>query len=285
MKDILTALQFPLGIRSRIDISPHPFTTEFGIKDVRITTRYEGYDFKRALLGAIHEFGHALYELQQDERLMYTPIAGGASLGVHESQSRFWENIIGRSKEFITFIYPILKKHLTLIKGYDIEDIFKYFNVVRPSYIRVEADEVTYNFHIILRFELEKLMINESVNASDLPELWNERMDELLGLRPRSYKEGILQDIHWAHGTIGYFPTYTLGTLLSAQIRNNIIKDMPDLYVSISKGEFEPIKEWLRNKIHRYGSIYPPKKLIMKALGEWINPDYFITYLREKYLN
>ncbi|MCD6324588.1 MAG: carboxypeptidase M32, partial [Desulfurococcales archaeon] len=284
LEEILKALGFPLGLRARLDVSPHPFTTEFGIKDVRITTRYEGFDFRRALLGAVHEFGHALYELQQDERLMYTPIAGGVSLGVHESQSRFWENIIGRSKEFTTFILPTLKKHLEIIKGYTAEEIFTYFNIVRPDYVRVEADEVTYNFHIILRFELEKLMINENVKASELPELWNEWMEKLLGLTPKSYREGILQDIHWAHGTIGYFPTYTLGTLLSAQIRAKVLTEIPNMYELVAKGSFTEIKEWLKDKIHRHGSIYPPKELMVRSLGEWVNPDYFLNYLREKYL-
>ncbi len=282
--EILKILGFPIGLRSRIDISPHPFTTEFGIKDVRITTRYEGYDFRRSLLAAIHEFGHALYELQQDERFMFTPIAGGVSLGIHESQSRFWENIIGRSKEFTRLIYPILSKYLPFLKNYSVEEIYKYFNIVRPDLIRVEADEVTYNLHIILRYRLEKLMINEGVKAKELPDLWNEEMERLLGIRPKTYREGILQDIHWAHGTIGYFPTYSLGTLLAVQIRAHIFKDIPDMYELVLKGNFTPIKEWLKDKIHRYGSVYPPKVLIAKSLGEALNPEYFIAYIREKYL-
>ncbi len=283
--EVLKLLGFPLGMRSRMDISPHPFTTEFGIKDVRITTRYEGFDFRRSLLAAVHEFGHALYELQQDERLMFTPIAGGVSLGIHESQSRFWENIVGRSKEFSELIYPILKKHLRFVSKYGVTDLHKYFNIVRPDFIRVEADEVTYNFHIYLRFKLEKLMINEGVKASELPELWNDEMERLLGIRPKTYREGVLQDIHWAHGTIGYFPTYTLGTLLAAQIRAHIIKDISNFYGLIKEGKFDPIKSWLREKIHKYGSIYPPKELLMKSLGEGVNPEHFLNYLREKYLS
>jgi carboxypeptidase Taq len=282
--EILKILGFPIGLRSRIDVSPHPFTTEFGIRDVRITTRYEGRDFRRSLLAAVHEFGHALYELQQDERFMFTPIAGGVSLGIHESQSRFWENIIGRSKEFARLIYPTLSKYLPFLRNYDVEEIYKYFNIVRPDLIRVEADEVTYNLHIILRYRLEKLMINEGVKAKELPELWNEEIERLLGIRPKTYREGILQDIHWAHGTIGYFPTYSLGTLLAVQIRAHILKEIPNMYELILKGEFTPIKEWLKAKIHRYGSIYPPKELILKSLGEGLNPDYFITYIKEKYL-
>ncbi len=283
-REILKLFGFPLGKRSRIDISPHPFTTEFGIKDVRITTRYEGIDFRRTILSTVHEFGHALYELQQDERFMFSPIRGGVSLGIHESQSRFWENIIGRSMEFAELIYPILQENLPKIKDYTPRDIYNYFNIVRPDFIRTEADVVTYNFHILLRFKLEKIMVNEGIKAKDLPELWNDEMEKLLGIRPKSYADGILQDIHWAHGTIGYFPTYSIGTLLSAQIGEYMMKDMPDFRDKVRNAEFEPIKEWLREKVHKYGSIYPPKELLQRSFGEGVNPEYFIRYVKAKYL-
>ena len=282
---ILELLGYPLEVRGRLDVSPHPFTTGFGINDVRVTTRYEGLDFRRALLAVVHEFGHALYELQIDEKLMFSPIAGGVSLGIHESQSRFWENIIGRSREFVELIYPILKEKLPFMNKYSAEDLYTYFNMVRPDYIRVEADEVTYNMHILLRYKLEKLMVNESVKAKDLPELWNEEMERLLGIRPKNYKEGILQDIHWAHGTVGYFPTYSLGTLLATQIKSYISKEMPDFYEKVARGEFGPIREWLREKVHKYGSTYPPSGLLEKSFGEEINPEYFIKYLKEKHLD
>ena len=281
---ILEKFGSPLGTRSRIDVSPHPFTTQFGIKDVRITTRYEGSDFRRTILSTVHEFGHSLYELQQDERFMFTPIAGGVSLGVHESQSRFWENIIGRSMEFVNLLYPVLKQNLKFMDKYSPEDVYLYFNMVRPDLIRTEADMITYNFHIMLRFKLERMMLNEGIKAKDLPELWTEGMEELLGVKPKTYNEGILQDIHWAHGTIGYFPTYSIGTLLSAQIAYNLRKDIPDFESLVEKGEFKPIKDWLREKIHRYGSIYPPKELIKRSLGEELNPEYFIKYVEKKYL-
>ena len=282
--EILKLFDYPIGIRGRLDVSPHPFTTDFGIRDVRITTRYEGFDFKRTLLAVVHEFGHALYELQQDERFMFSPIVGGVSLGIHESQSRFWENVIGRSREFAELIYPILRDNLPFISNYTPEDIYYYFNTVRPDFIRVEADEVTYNMHILLRYKLEKLMINEGLRASEVAELWNDEMERLLGIRPKTYSEGVLQDIHWAHATIGYFPTYTLGTLLSAQIKAYILKDIPDFYEKVQRGEFEPIKEWLREKVHKYGSVYPPKELLERSFGEDVNPEYFIEYLKEKYL-
>ncbi|AIF69807.1 peptidase M32 [Palaeococcus pacificus DY20341] len=282
--EVLRLFRYPLGERGRLDVSPHPFTIGFGIHDVRITTRYEGFDFRRTLLAVIHEFGHALYELQTDERFMFSPIAGGVSLGIHESQSRFWENIIGRSIEFVELIYPILRENLPFMANYTQEDLYNYINIVRPDFIRTEADVVTYNFHVLLRYKLEKLMVNEGVKASELPELWNEEMERLLGIRPKTYREGILQDIHWAHGTIGYFPTYTLGTLLSAQIASYMRKDIPDFSEKVRKGEFEEIKGWLREKVHKYGSMYEPKELLKRSFGEGINPDYFIAYVKEKYL-
>ncbi|NJE76701.1 carboxypeptidase M32 [Thermococcus sp. ES12] len=280
---ILEKFGFPLGVRSRLDVSAHPFTTEFGIRDVRITTRYEGHDFRMTVLSTVHEFGHALYELQQDERFMFSPIAGGVSLGIHESQSRFWENIIGRSREFAGLIYPTLRENLPFMANYTPEDVYLYFNMVRPDFIRTEADVVTYNFHILLRFKLERMMLNEGVKAKDLPELWNDEMENLLGIRPKTYREGILQDIHWAHGTVGYFPTYSIGTLLSAQLYYHMKRDL-DVEGLVGEGNFGPIKEWLRERIHRWGSIYPPKELLRKAIGEELDPEYFIRWVRERYL-
>ncbi len=282
--EILRILGFPLGSRSRIDVSAHPFTIHMGIKDVRITTRYEGVDFKATIYSVIHEFGHALYELQIDEKLMATPLSSGVSLGIHESQSRFWENIVGRSRYFIEAIYPILREHLNFLEKYSVDDIYMYVNTVRPSLIRVAADEVTYNFHILLRFKLEKQLIAGEIGVDELPELWNNEMERLLGVKPRSYKEGVLQDIHWSMGNIGYFPTYTIGNVVSAQIRHHILKDIPDFYNKILNKDFKPIREYLREKIHRWGSTYEPKELLRRAFGEEMNPKYFIDYLIEKYL-
>ncbi len=282
--EILEMFEFPLGIRARIDVSAHPFTQHMGIRDVRITTRYEGVDFKRTMYSVIHEYGHALYELQIDERLMATPLAGGVSLGVHESQSRFWENIIGRSMAFVKAVYPILEKYLDFIKNYSIEDIYMYFNTVRPSLIRVNADEVTYNLHILLRFKIEKDLLTGDLKVDELPEIWNNEMDRLLGVKPKSYSEGVLQDVHWSMGMIGYFPTYTLGNIIAAQIRHHITRDIPDFYQKIEKREFKPIREYLREKIHKWGSTYEPKELLKRSFGEGIEPRYFIDYLVDKYL-
>ena len=281
---ILELLGFPLGSRARLDVSAHPFTQGMGINDVRITTRYEGFDFKRSILSVIHEFGHALYHLQIDERLMATPIGEGVSLGIHEGQSRFWENIVGRSREFIEAIMPVLKRYLEFLKDYDAEDLYYYFNTVRPSLIRTEADEVTYNLHILLRTKLEKQLLVNEIKVGELPEIWNQYMEELIGVRPKNYSEGVLQDIHWSMGTIGYFPTYTLGNIVAAQMRYHLLKDMPDFYEKILRKNYKPIQEWQREKIHKWGSTYAPKELLRKAFGEEYEPKYFIEYLEWKYL-
>jgi len=261
-------------------VSPHPFT--IGITtpfDVRITVRYRGVDFREPLFSALHEYGHALYELNIDESLAMTPVGTGVSLGIHESQSRFMENIVGRSREFVVKISPILRKHLDFLAKHTDDDLFYYFNVVRPSLIRTEADEVTYNLHISLRYRLERLMITGEVKTSQLPELWNNEMDRLLGVRPRNDAEGVLQDIHWAHGSIGYFPTYTLGNVVAAMIyyKHGKIREL------VAEGNLAVIKEYLREKIHRWGSVYPPKELLSRSFGETYNAQYLVRYLEEKY--
>ena len=282
-KRVLDLLGYPWE-RARIDVSPHPFTTGMPPYDLRITTRYEGFDFKRSLLAVIHEFGHALYELGLDPRLAATPVAGGVSLGVHESQSRFWENQVGRRKEFVELIYPTLKRHLRFITQYRPEDVYVYFNTVRPSLIRTEADEVTYNFHIILRYRIEKGLIEGSLKVDDLEEIWNSYMEEILGVKPRNAAEGVLQDIHWSMGSIGYFPTYSIGTILASQIAEKIRQDLP-FEELVAKGRFAPIRRWLRDKIHKYGSIYPPKELLARSLGIELDSTAYIRYLEAKYLS
>jgi len=283
-EEILNILGYPRD-RARMDVSAHPFTIEMGIDDVRITTRYEGFDFKRSLFSTIHEFGHALYALQVDPRFKATPLAGGASLGIHESQSRFWENIIGRSREFTEAIYPIIKKHLDFITAYTPEEVYLYFNTVRASLIRTEADEVTYNFHILLRFKIEKMLIEGSLKVSDVPEYWNNMMDSLLGIKPKNYSEGVLQDIHWSMGNIGYFPTYTIGNIVSAQIRHHILKAIPDLYEKVYSLKFDEIREYLKEKVHKWGSVFKPADLLKHSFGEEMDAKYFLDYLREKYLS
>lgn len=280
---ILEILGYPLGTRGRLDVSAHPFTIDMGINDVRITTRYEGIDFKRTLFSVIHEFGHALYQLQIDASLSYTPIGTGVSLGVHEGQSRFWENIVGRSRQFVNYIYPVLRQNLDFLKDYEPEDVYMYFNTVRPSLVRVDADEVTYNMHIVLRAELEKLLISGEVKVSDLPELWNSQMEELLGIRPKTYSEGVLQDIHWSMGSIGYFPTYTLGNIVAASMKK-VMETEIRLSEKVASGDFKSIREWQREKLHKYGATYPPRELLRKALGVEYEPEHLVNYIVEKYL-
>jgi carboxypeptidase Taq len=268
--------------RFRVDLSTHPFETSVSRDDVRITTRYEGTDFKRALFSTIHESGHAIYELQIDEKLQFTPIGIAVSNGFHESQSRFWENVVGRSQEFVSLVRTLLGEYLDFVRPFDSGQLFYYFNLVRPGMIRVDADELTYNFHTALRYELEKKVIGGEASASELPEMWNDIMEEYLGIRPPSESLGVLQDVHWSHGDFGYFPTYTLGNVIAGMLWYKIRKEVP-FDEKIRAGEFDPVKKWLYEKIHRWGATYSPKELAERSLGEPINPRHLIEYLEGKY--
>jgi len=281
--DILTLLQYDMK-RFRMDVSTHPFTETMGLNDVRITTRYEGTDFKKSIFSTIHEAGHALYDLQCDQSLSVTPLEGGSSLALHESQSRFWENIMGRSLPFVQLIAPLIRKQVSFANQATDEELYLYFNNVDADYIRVDADEVTYNLHIALRYEIEKKIFGDDLSVSEIPEFWNDRMEQLLGVRPTNDSQGVLQDTHWSSGLFGYFPTYTLGNLVSAIIASKMRKDLEDYEEEIRRGNFKPIREWLRLKIHQYGSVYAPKVLLNKSLNEGYNPDYFVTYIETKYL-
>ena len=280
VRRLLGLLRFPLGDRGRVDESAHPFTIDMGVYDVRITVRYEGRDFKRFVYSAVHEFGHALYELQQDPRLDQTPLAGGVSLGVHESQSRFWENIVGRGPWFMAELKRLADETIGLTRGLDLLELYRYVNTVRPDVIRVDADEVTYNLHIYLRFVLEKKLIEGSLRVDELPEAWNSMMEELLGVRPRNDAEGVLQDIHWSHGSIGYFPTYTLGNVVAAMIWRSLGGPEAEM---LQRLDIPGLQEWLREKIHIWGKTYPPRTLVEKALGSPPAADALIEYLEWKY--
>ena len=266
----------------RMDVSTHPFTTSMSVEDVRVTTRYEGKDFKESLYSTIHECGHAIYELQVDPSLDYTPLARATSLGVHESQSRFWENFIGRSRQFTKLVYPILKTNLSFVSTHSEENVYKYFNAVKPSLIRVDADELTYNFHIVLRYEIEKKLIGGEIEVSEAPSLWNDLMDKYVGVRPKSDAQGILQDVHWSGGGFGYFPTYSLGNIIAGMFFHIIRKDM-DTEDAVVKGELARIKAWLKEKLHSYGATYSPKDLQKRLFGEEYNPDWLVKYLEQKY--
>jgi carboxypeptidase Taq len=283
--EILGLLQFDME-RFRVDTSTHPFTQAMGLNDVRITTRYEGTDFKRSISSTIHEGGHALYDLQCNQSLSVTPVEGGSSLALHESQSRYWENIVGRSKAFVQLIAPLIRKKVSFASQATDNELYLYFNSVKPGYIRVDADEVTYNLHIAIRYEIEKKIIEGSeLTVSEIPEFWNDRMEQLLGIRPTEDSQGVLQDTHWSSGLFGYFPTYTLGNLVSAIIASKMRQDLKDYVENIRKGDFKPIREWLRLKIHQHGSVYAPKVLLRNAFNEeGYNPDYFVKYIENKYL-
>jgi carboxypeptidase Taq len=282
-RDILSLLQYDME-RFRMDVSTHPFTEAMGLNDVRITTRYEGTDFKKSISSTIHEAGHALYHLQCDQSLSVTPLEGGSSLGLHESQSRYWENIVGRSLPFVQLIAPLIRKQVSFANQATDEELYLYFNNVKPDYIRVDADEVTYNLHIAIRYEIERKIFGDELSISEIPEFWNDRMDQLLGVRPTKDSQGVLQDTHWSSGLFGYFPTYTLGNLVSAVIASKMRKDLEDYEEDIKKGNFKPIREWLRLKIHQHGSVYAPKVLLNNNFNEGYNPDYFVTYIETKYL-
>lgn len=281
--NILTLLHYDMK-RFRMDVSTHPFTEAISFNDVRITTRYEGNDFKKSIFSTIHEAGHALYDLQCDRSLSVTPVEGGSSLGLHESQSRFWENIVGRSLPFVQLISPLIRKQISFANKATDDELYLYFNNVKSDYIRVDADEVTYNLHIAIRYEIEKKIFGDELRVSEIPEFWNDRMEQLLGVRPIKDSHGVLQDTHWSSGLFGYFPTYTLGNLVSAIIASKMRKDIECYEEDITSGNFESIMKWLKLKIHQFGSVYSPKVLLSNTLNEGYNPDYFVTYIENKYL-
>ena len=281
--DILTLLQYDME-RFRMDVSTHPFTEAMGLNDVRITTRYEGTDFKKSISSTIHEAGHALYNLQCDQSLSFTPLEGGSSLALHESQSRFWENTVGRSLPFVQLIAPLIRKQVSFANQATDDELYLYFNNVKADYIRVDADEVTYNLHIAIRYEIEKKIFGDELSVSEIPEFWNDRMEQLLGVRPTEDSQGVLQDTHWSSGLFGYFPTYTLGNLVSAIIVSKMRKELKDYGQDISKGDFKPIREWLRLKMHQHGSVFAPKVLLRQSFNEEYNPDYFVNYIQTKYI-
>ncbi len=270
--------------RSRQDKAAHPFTTNFGIGDVRITTRVHPEYLGTALFGTLHESGHASYELGVDPKYDRTALAGGASLAVHESQSRMWENLIGRSLPFWQHFYPRLQETFpSQLGNISLEAFYKGINRVQPSLIRVEADEATYNLHIMLRLELEIALMEGGLAVKDLPDAWNTRFQEYLGIIPPDNAKGVLQDVHWSGGMVGYFSTYALGNLISAQIWERLNADLPDLPDQIRRGEFSQWLGWLRSHIHCYGSKYEPQELVQRVTGSKIDPAPYMRYLTQKY--
>ncbi|KYK32241.1 MAG: hypothetical protein AYK22_01800 [Thermoplasmatales archaeon SG8-52-3] len=271
--------------KSRMDVSTHPFTTSMGYNDVRITTNFERKNPLFSFFSTVHEAGHALYELgMPKDGFKDTVISDSPSLGLHESQSRFWENMICRSKSFWNYFYPIFKNSSPdSLKDFDIDIWYRNVNLVKPSFIRVEADELTYCLHVILRFEIENSLIEDKIKVSELPDIWNNKMDELMGITPKNDKEGVLQDMHWSGGNFGYFPTYAIGSIYSSQLFDQLCKDNINVLSEIEKGDFRNILSWLRNHIHKYGRIMTADEIIKNTCGEGLNSKVFVQYLKNKY--
>lgn len=268
----------------RLDESEHPFMTGLNLGDIRVTTKYLQDDVASAVFSSLHEGGHALYEQNIDKKLEGTPLARGASMGIHESQSRLWENMIGRSRPFWRRYFKDLQQHFPeQFANVDAEQFYLAVNKVENSLIRIEADELTYNLHVIIRYEIEKMLFNEGLAVKDLPEVWNAKYKEYLGVMPPNDSMGVLQDIHWSGGDFGYFASYSLGNMYAAQFIHAMRKDMPDLDSLIEQGNLAPIKEWLTDKIHKYGQSQTPAEIILRVTGEELNPDYLADYLEEKF--
>src|SRR5918998_3727367 len=270
--------------RGRQDRSVHPFCVSPGAGDVRITTRFDRGWLAPALFGTMHEAGHALYTQGVNPDYARTPLGGGTSMGVHESQSRLWENLVGRSRSFWSHYYPKLQEAFPeALRGVNAETFYRAINVLEPSEIRVEADEVTYNLHILLRFELEVALIEGTLSVADLPAAWNAKMQEYLGIVPENDSVGVLQDIHWADGLFGYFPTYTIGNVLSVQLFDAALAAHPEIPEQIREGEFSALLGWLRDNVHRHGSRYYPHELIEQATGRPLDTAPYLRYLEDKF--
>jgi len=269
----------------RLDIATHPFTTGLGPGDTRITTRYNPRRINDALFGTIHETGHALYEMGIDKKSHFgTPVGEAASLGIHESQSRMWENMVGRSRPFWKYFFPIAQRMFReSLEGVSLEDFYAAINYVTPSYIRVEADEVTYNLHILLRFEMERAMLSGDIKPADVPGEWNERFVKYFGIEVDNDANGCLQDVHWSSGLFGYFPTYTLGNIYSAQFYAKANEDIPDLEKRFESGDFLTLREWLRENIHKHGLRYRANKLCQRVTGSPLSHKPLMDYMNKKF--
>lgn len=268
----------------RLDETVHPFEISLNPGDVRVTTRYDETDFRMAVFGTIHEGGHALYEQNISKDLIGTTLCAGTSMGIHESQSLFYENFVGRN-------YHFWKKNYDLIRQYakeqfshvELDEYYHAINESKPSLIRIEADELTYPLHVIIRYEIELGLFNDEIEVKDLPKIWNEKYEQYLGICPENDAEGVLQDVHWAGGSFGYFPSYSLGYMYAAQFKNALLRDLPDFDALLEKGELLPIKEWLNKHIHQFGKIKKPLEILQDVTGEGLNSEYLIHYLEEKY--
>lgn len=270
--------------RGRQDTAAHPFCTGWSINDVRITTRFKDF-LPSAIFGTLHECGHAMYEQGSNPEFDLTPLAGGVSLGVHESQSRTWENIVGRSKAFWQYFLPDLRKAFPELPAVSLDDFYKDINKVEADLIRVEADEVTYNMHIMVRYEIECAILTGELAIKDLPEFWNSKYKEYLGITPENDAVGCLQDVHWSGGSVGYFPTYSMGNILSYQIWECLVNDLGDVDALMSQGKFEPILGWLQEKIYRPARTFPPAQLLTKVTGRPLDAKPYVEGITKKYVD
>ena len=267
----------------RQDISTHPFTIDISPFDVRITTRVDEFNLMEALSSSIHEGGHGLYEQGLNTETLGSPFSEALSLGFHESQSRLWEKVIGQSMPFWTYFYPKLQALFPQLSDCSLSDFYASINEVKPGFIRVESDELTYNLHILIRYEIEQALFNDNISVKSLPELWNAKMKDYLGLDVKNDSQGVLQDVHWSCGLFGYFPTYTLGNLYSTMLFDQIKKDIPELETLISKGNFLVIKNWCQDNVYCHGRLYTPKQLIKRITGSSLSCNSFVSYLNRKY--
>jgi carboxypeptidase Taq len=281
--EVIKAFGYDLE-RGRQDRSTHPFTTSFGTGDVRITTRIYPDYLSSGLFSTLHEAGHGMYGQGIDPKLSRSLIADGASLGMHESQSRMWENLVGRSRHFWVAFFPRLKEFFpSQLGNVELDEFYRAINKVERSLIRVEADEATYNLHIMLRFEIELGLIEGKLAPKDLPEIWNTKMDEYLGITPTDDAKGVLQDIHWSFGILGYFPTYSLGNLIASMLWEQIHEDIPELESQIAMAEFDSLFTWLRENIHVHGAKFEPLDLVRKITGSGLTAEPYINYLNSKF--
>ena len=270
--------------QGRMDVSVHPFCGGSHPTDVRITTRYKDNNFVESLYAVIHETGHALYEQGRPHELGDLPASESLTMGIHESQSLFWERMIAQSKPFCQHYFETIRAAFPdNLKSATVDSFYRAINTCKPEFIRVEADEVTYPLHIILRYEIEKGLFDGSMQVDDLPHIWNELMQKYLGIQPPTDALGVLQDSHWSGGAFGYFPSYTLGAMYACQFYQTLLREQSDTERNIAKGNFAPIKNWLNEKIHRQGRLYSPQGLVQRVTGEALNPDYFVDYLKRKY--
>lgn len=279
--DMVSQIGFDLK-RGRQDTAPHPFCTGWSIGDVRITTRFKPY-LGSAIFGSLHEAGHGMYEQGTPEAWDRSPLGGGVSLGIHESQSRLWENIVGRSFEFWSYFYGKTQRTFPALSNIPLEDFYRAINKVEPSLIRVEADEVTYNFHTMIRFELECDLLEGKLLIKDLPAAWNAKYKQYLGVEPQNDSEGCLQDVHWSGGMIGYFPTYSIGNILSYQFWNRLQSELPGAKAKMAEGNFSEIHDWLDSKIYKMGRKLSPKDLIRSVTGKAMDQTDYVNGLTAKY--